>query len=320
MGRSTVTFDLESGARSLKNRGATEKLPGALSYWNRALLSFPPDNLPAGIALLDRDFILRRRNQQYADYLRLYSPLGPDRALGRCYFDYMPGSRGQLEEWFRETRDCGRCETRLDYPLRLTYPAGEKVTYWNASLTALSARPSRVEGILIFCVDVTPGKQAFQVLQDQQAELERRALELREAKTALRVLQDLREEDKTELERRLTANARNLILPDLHLLKTGCPEKTRQSVLKRLEANLEEIVSPFSRRLQTAEYRLTPKEIRIANLIREGRTSKEIAQLLCLSTAGIDFHRNNIRKKLGINQKKQIGLREHLLALEPDHP
>jgi hypothetical protein len=58
MSRSPISFDLETGARTPKARGAMEILPGNLSFWNRALVSFPPDSLPAGIALLDRNFIL----------------------------------------------------------------------------------------------------------------------------------------------------------------------------------------------------------------------------------------------------------------------
>ena len=59
----------------------------------------------------------------------------------------------------------------------------------------------------------------------------------------------------------------------------------------------------------------TPMEIRMANLVKEGQTNKEIAELLCFSKNTILFHRYNIRDKLGLKNKK-INLRTHLLSYD----
>jgi DNA-binding CsgD family transcriptional regulator len=56
-------------------------------------------------------------------------------------------------------------------------------------------------------------------------------------------------------------------------------------------------------------------EIKVANLVKEGKTNKEIAELLCLSKNTILFHRHNIRSKLGLKNKK-INLRSHLLSYD----
>jgi DNA-binding CsgD family transcriptional regulator len=52
----------------------------------------------------------------------------------------------------------------------------------------------------------------------------------------------------------------------------------------------------------------------VANLIRQGRSSKEIAKMLNVSTAAISFHRHNLRKKMGLLNKKTT-LRSHLQSL-----
>ncbi len=82
-----------------------------------------------------------------------------------------------------------------------------------------------------------------------------------------------------------------------------------------VESNLKDIVSPFARGISTEFLKLTPTEIQVANLIREGKTTKEIANLMTLSAKTIEFHRDNIRRKIGIKNKK-INLRTHLLSIQ----
>ena len=87
------------------------------------------------------------------------------------------------------------------------------------------------------------------------------------------------------------------------------------SYLGLLESNLLQIVSPFSMRLSTALHNLTFSEIEVANFIREGKKSKDIATLLNISKDTVDSHRQNIRKRLGLNGKKQ-NLQSDLLEIK----
>jgi DNA-binding CsgD family transcriptional regulator len=78
---------------------------------------------------------------------------------------------------------------------------------------------------------------------------------------------------------------------------------------------LDNIISPFISKLSSKFFNFTPMEIRVANLVKDGRTNKEIAELLCLSKNTILFHRYNIRRKLGLKHKK-INMRSHLLSYD----
>jgi len=84
--------------------------------------------------------------------------------------------------------------------------------------------------------------------------------------------------------------------------------------LSIMESNLNEIISPFVRKMPLKYLSLTPTEIRMANLIRHGRNSKEISLVMGLSLRTIYNHRKNIRKKIGI-EDRNINLRSHLLSI-----
>ena len=63
-----------------------------------------------------------------------------------------------------------------------------------------------------------------------------------------------------------------------------------------------------------AESNLTPGETQVANFIRQGKTTKQIADLIGTATSTIDFHRRNIRRKLGL-ANKEINLQAYLQSL-----
>ena len=90
-------------------------------------------------------------------------------------------------------------------------------------------------------------------------------------------------------------------------------EKLR-TYLDILESNLNDIISPFLKNLSSQYLNLTPTEIQVANLIREGKSTKEIAEILNISERAIEFHRNNIREKLGL-KKAKTNLRSYLMTL-----
>ena len=78
---------------------------------------------------------------------------------------------------------------------------------------------------------------------------------------------------------------------------------------------LNRITSPLFGRLTAQNGQFTPREREIASLVAEGRTSKEIAERLCLTIKAVDFHRMNLRRKLRMGGSSQ-SLQARLLDLE----
>lgn len=162
--------------------------------------------------------------------------------------------------------------------------------------------------------EIEERKLAEIALKKREKELKNKTLNLREVNTALNVLLKQRETDKAELEERVLLNINELILPYLEKLKTKVLEDKQKAYVEIISSNLNDIVSPLMRSLSTKLIKLSPTEIQVINLIKQGKTTKEIAKTMNLATSTIDFHRNNIRKKLGIKNKK-INLAAYLSSL-----
>jgi DNA-binding CsgD family transcriptional regulator len=58
-------------------------------------------------------------------------------------------------------------------------------------------------------------------------------------------------------------------------------------------------------------------EIQVANMVKAGKTTKDIALILGLSARTIEAVRYAIRRKLGI-KKKRSNLRSYLLSIDID--
>jgi PAS domain S-box-containing protein len=163
--------------------------------------------------------------------------------------------------------------------------------------------------------EIEEKKRAEKALRKREKELQAQSHHLEEVNTALRVLLKQREEDKKELGEIVLRNVQELVSPYLQKVISGRLDTHQRTLVRILETNLNNIISPFINKLRSGLANFTPVEIRVAGLVKEGKTNKEIAEVLLISKNTVLFHRHNVRDKLGLKNKK-INLRSHLLTME----
>ena len=153
-------------------------------------------------------------------------------------------------------------------------------------------------------------------VQERTAELSEANQKLEQTNTALNVLLEKKDENKKKLEENLIFNVKQLIQPSLEKLKDTELSGSQKHYLDLIEGQIEEVISPLNRNL-SGKYSLTSTEMQMLELIKQGKMTKEIADMLGVSTRTVDSHRHNIRKKLEIDNKN-VNLRTYLLAMDSE--
>lgn len=302
--------DLGVGASGAMQRLISELVQS--DAWLRALV----DQSPLGISI-SRNGITLYANRACA---RLFGFSAPADHVGTSQLTRVaPQSRDTVANYIR-LRERGEAAPRA-YEIMGLRKDG---TVFPLHVEVSRVRLMGVSVSVAFFTDFSERAQMEAALRKAHEELEARVEEhtgqlaerarTEEAlNTALQTLLDQRDRDRARMEERMATNVSKLIKPCLEKLRACRIDMEAVSHLDILEANLEGIIEPFLQRLTVTHSDLTSTEIRIVNYIKQGMRSKEIADLLKLSKGTIDFHRNNIRDKLGIRNKK-IKLRTYLLS------
>jgi DNA-binding CsgD family transcriptional regulator len=163
--------------------------------------------------------------------------------------------------------------------------------------------------------EVAVRKMAEASLHSKAMAFQEQAVRVKETNAALKVLLKQRDTDRAELEEKVLLNVNKLIMPYLDKLKGRKLDAKQKTYAEILESNLKEIVSPLVRSLSSKMLLLSPTELDVANLVYQGKTTKQIAETMNLAESTVDFHRNNIRAKLGVKNKK-IGLYTYLSSVK----
>lgn len=247
--------------------------------------------------------------------------------LGKSYLDIIsPEDKNNVQKKFEATM---RGEKVPVYEVAYYTALGHEI--WVEVNTTPIRREKDVVAMIGISRDISDRKQAerrlkvvleelekrvderTEDLREKERESEKKSIALEEINAALNILLKKRERDKTELEEKVLFNVKELVEPYLKKLKMYPLDPRQETCVGILESNIEEIISPFSHRLSTKYSNLTHKETQVADLIRHGKNTKEIGELLDSTVWTIQFHRKSLRRKLGLKNKK-ANLKSHLLT------
>ncbi|MFZ2449461.1 MAG: PAS domain S-box protein [Methylovulum miyakonense] len=203
---------------------------------------------------------------------------------------------------------------------------GEIFPVWQ-TITAVTDKQGLLTHYVGSFTDITVQKQAEKVLLDARQHLENRVAssqeELEKIKaesaainTALGVLLKQRETDKSDAQRALSVEMEGCVLPFLEKLKKTNSHRQQSILIDILENNLQQAVKTYGRNsdLSLAYQQLSPVEVLVASLVRQGLSTKLIATTLNIALGTANIHRKHIRKKLQLHNKT-ANLRSYLLSL-----
>ncbi len=154
-------------------------------------------------------------------------------------------------------------------------------------------------------------------VEKRTAELKKANSELSDANVALKILLEKSSEQGTNIEQKVLNNVDSLLLPYIEELSTRISNPDHLALCSIIKKNLEKLISSFGQTLSLKYKNLTPREIQVADLIRHGRSTKEMAQILGVSTHTIETYRANLRKKFDLKNQK-LNLRAYLQSIKID--
>ncbi len=180
-------------------------------------------------------------------------------------------------------------------------PVGAVEVYYVKEMPMLDEGPFlREERLLINAIGERLGRIVERIQGRKQLNIERAAL--REMNIALRRVLAVAQDEQQEVGRRIQTNVNQIIMPIVHALENEVSQDKR-GFIALLKQNLNDIISPFADQLSKAFMSLTPAEIRICHMIRDGLSTKDISRLRHLSPVTVSRHREHIRRKLGLTNQ-----------------
>lgn len=224
----------------------------------------------------------------------------PEQACARIRYD----DREYITDRFAESKWCmvadimadGRSVGVVEVFYRKVIPTTATGPFLKEEYALIRAVAERVSSVLMHMKAEADLRAAHRAIQREHQALQ-------EANIALRAVLSRLEEEKREIKASILTNIQKIIMPivfELELEVTG----RQRSYVTLLRQSLQEIASPFLTHISRDHMELTPVEVAISTMIRNGLSTKEIAQLRCISPATVRRHRENIRRKLGLKNRK----------------
>ena len=257
-----------------------------------------------GFGLLDSDLNLLEVNEAT---VRFYPPgTRKNDIVGRNILEIVPKIKGHGEyKKFREVIETGKPFV-VDDVISPSIFGNRRFKYKAFKVG---------DGLGMIITDITDRKRKEAQLKKREAELEAKTLNLEEANIALKVLLKRNDEDKEELGKSVLFSIKELVGPYIERMQNTKLDDRQRAYMDIIQSSLSDVISPFVRNVSALHLGLTQTEIQVANLVRHGKATKEIADLMNLSGKTVDFYRKKIRRKLGIVNRK-INLRTYLTSIK----
>ncbi len=302
----TAPFDLSDDVKSviviltdITARWRTEEQLRKINQRFRAIV----ENAPDRFLIIDRDGTI-----SFSNYTLPGFDIGD--IVGTSIFDHVKPEQVDI---YRETTE-RVFQTGQPYRLEVESVNNRILDVHGAPLK----KGDEIDQFLVIVNDITERKEADEILKQNKEHLEdlvrERTSNLEEANTALRILLKTADQLKVELEDTVAFNMKRFALPYFQELRKNIENERQRTYLDLLEMSLNQITKPFMNGTTVKYLTLTPVEIKVVNLIKHGKTSKEIASLLDVSTKTVSNHRYSIRSKLNLDRK--VNLRSYLAQLE----
>jgi DNA-binding CsgD family transcriptional regulator len=273
------------------------------------------NSLSAHIAILDENGVILETNTAWQTYAAKSGMPQTYDHRGVNYLEVCDATRGseaadasKVAEGIRAVIRGELAEFLFDYPCH-----AEDEPHWYYMRTIRMAGPGPIR-VVVSHEEITALKLTEEALRKSQEELFDQKQSLEEANIALKVLLKQREEDKRDLEKKVLTNIKDLVLPYVEKLKNPRLKPKDKTLVEIVETHLNDVISPLLQRFSHAKILLTPQEMQVATLVKDGKTSKEIADILNVSETTVNFHRKNLRVKFGL-RNKQTNLRSYLLSM-----
>ncbi len=273
------------------------------------------DSLSAHISILDANGIILETNRAWRNFSTESGMPQDLEYKGINYLSICDTATGSDADIAHKVADGIRAvikgevkEFLLDYPC---HSEDSRHWYYMRAIRMSAKEPIRV---VVSHEEITDLKLTEEALRESREALEEQKQSLEEANIALKVLLKQREDDRLELEKKVLSNVKELVLPYVEKLKNSRLRPKDRTLAEIIETHLNDIISPLLQKFTHAKILLTPQEMQVAALVKDGKTSKEIADILNVSEATVNFHRKNLRDKFGL-KGKQANLRSYLLSI-----
>lgn len=222
--------------------------------------------------------------------------------LGKSYFPFMP--KNEIKMVIEKTQSMTPENPVISYEHRLKLSNGEfRWQHWIKR--GIFDKNGKLVETQSIGRDITERKLAERSLIASEKILKNQKLVLEQKNIALREILEQLGIEKKQIKDQMMDNISHIFLPLLEKIKLEGNNIVKQYI-DLLKKSIEGMMTSynFGQKISQSSLKLTSKEIIICNMIRTDLTSKEIAKLLHNSPETIEAHRNNIRHKLNIANKK----------------